>query len=115
MKSIKLQVALILGCICWLLPASAESAGWPQSMTIGTASPGGVYLPYGRFLAKLWTEQLGIPVDAVATQGPVHNVKLLDVGGAQVAFVTMGIALQAWNGVDAWAEGKRYRDLRALF
>src|SRR6516225_2827946 len=105
---------LILGAFCWT-QASAANPDWPKSLTIGTASPGGVYLPYGRFLAKLWTDKLAIPVDAVATQGPVHNVKLLDLGGAQIGFATMGIVLQGWNGTGDWTEGKRFRNMRALF
>jgi TRAP transporter TAXI family solute receptor len=109
-----LCVLLILGAFSWT-QASAANPDWPKSLTIGTASPGGVYLPYGRFLAKLWTDKLEIPVDAVATQGPVHNVKLLDLGGAQIGFATMGIVLQGWNGTSDWTEGKRFRNMRALF
>ena len=26
----------------------ADNPDWPKTLTIGTASPGGVYLPYGR-------------------------------------------------------------------
>jgi TRAP transporter TAXI family solute receptor len=95
--------------------ANAANPDWPKSLTIGTASPGGVYLPYGRFLAKLWTEKLGIPVDAVSTQGPVHNVKLIDLGEAQIGMVTMGIGLQGWNGTGDWTAGKQFRNMRALF
>jgi TRAP transporter TAXI family solute receptor len=95
--------------------AQSANPGWPKSLTIATSSPGGIYLPYGRFLAKLWTEKLGIPVDAVVTQGSAHNVKVLDLGGAQIGLTTMGIALHGWNGTGDWAEGKRYRNMRALF
>ena len=59
-----LWALLILGAFC-LTQANAANPDWPKSLTIGTGSPGGVYLPYGRFLANLWTEKLGIPVDAV--------------------------------------------------
>ena len=115
MKIFKTLYALyFLVAFCFTL-AHAANSDWPKSLTIGTGSPGGVYLPYGRFLAKLWTEKLGIPVDAVATQGPVHNVKLVDLGGAQIGFTTMGIALHGWNGTGDWTEGKQYRQMRALF
>ena len=50
-----------------------------------------------------------------STRGPIHNVKLLDLGGAQIGLVTMGIALQGWNGTGDWVEGKRFRNMRALF
>jgi len=29
--------------------------------------------------------------------------------------VTMGVALQAWNGDGAWTQGKKFQDIRALF
>jgi TRAP transporter TAXI family solute receptor len=115
MKPPKLLSTLLLLSCFTLTSAKAENADWPKSLTIGTASPGGVYLPYGRFLATLWTEKLGIRADAVATQGPIHNIKLLALGGAQIGFTTMGIAKQGWNGTDTWTEGKRYQNIRALF
>jgi uncharacterized protein len=116
MKPAKLFAALLILSVCFGgQAANAANPDWPKALTIGTASPGGVYLPYGRFLAKLWTEKLHIPVDAVATQGPIHNIKLLDLGGAQIGLTTMGIALDGWNGAGTWTEGKRYQNMRALF
>jgi TRAP transporter TAXI family solute receptor len=95
--------------------AQPANPGWPKSLTIATSSPGGVYLPYGQFLAKLWSNKFGIQVDAVVTQGSLHNVKLIDLGGAQIGLTTMGIALRGWDGAGDWTEGKRYRNMRALF
>jgi len=114
MKPGKLLVFLIFA-LASSQPAKAANPDWPKSLTVGTASPGGVYVPYGRALAKLWTEKLGIPADAVATQGAAHNFRLLDVGGAQIGMTTMGIALQGWNGTGQWTAGKQFRDVRALF
>ena len=114
MKSGKICALLLFGVI-WSVHANAANPDWPKSLAIGTASPGGVYLPYGRFLAKLWTEKLGIPIDAISTQGPVHNVKLLDLGGAQLGMTTMGIGLQGWKGTGEWTGGKRFTTMRALF
>ena len=115
MRPAKILTLLLILCAFSATPALAANAGWPKSLTIGTASPGGLYLPYGQFLAKLWSQTLGIPVDAIATQGPVHNIKLLDLGAAQIGMTTMGIALQGWNGTGDWTKDKRYRNMRALF
>jgi uncharacterized protein len=95
--------------------ALAAEPNWPKSLTIGTASPGGVYYVYGGELARILTEKLGIPVNQLPTQGPVHNVKLLDSGGAQLGLITMGIGLHGWNGTADWTDGKKYRNMRALF
>ena len=95
--------------------ALAANDTWPASLTLATASPGGVYIIYGETLAKILTRKLGIPVNPLPTQGPVHNVKLLGSGGAQLGFTTMGVALQGWNGTGDWTDGKRFRNMRALF
>jgi len=105
-------VAIAMG---WTSPSWSAPPGWPASLTIGTASPGGVYLPYGKGLAAILTEALGIPTTAQATQGPDQNILLLDRGDAPVGFVTMGVALQAWNGTGEWTHGKQLRSMRALF
>ncbi|HEV1992189.1 MAG TPA: TAXI family TRAP transporter solute-binding subunit, partial [Candidatus Dormibacteraeota bacterium] len=88
---------------------------WPKSLTVGTASPGGVYYVYGEALAQILTEKLGIAVNPLPTQGPVHNVKLVDSGGAQLGMITMGVGLQGWNGTGDWTSGKKFRNMRALF
>jgi len=105
----------LLISLAWSAPSSGAPSGWPTSLTIGTGSPGGVYYPYGQALAAILTEALGIPVTAEPTQGPDQNILLLESGQAPVGLVTMGIALQAWNGSGAWTHGKPLRSMRALF
>jgi TRAP transporter TAXI family solute receptor len=94
---------------------TAAGPDWPKSLTLGTASPGGTYYVYGEALAQILTEKLAIAVNPLPTQGPVHNVKLLDSGGAQLGLITMGIGLQGWNGTGNWTSGKQFRNMRALF
>ena len=74
-----------------------------------------MYYVYGEALAQILTEKLGITVNPLPTQGPVHNVKLLDSGGAQLGLITMGVGLQGWNGTGDWTGGKHFRNMRALF
>ena len=93
----------------------AASPDWPKSLTLGTASPGGVYYIYGEELAQILTEKLGIAVNPLPTQGTVHNVKLVDSGGMQLGLITMGVGLQGWNGTGDWTGGKQFRNMRALF
>jgi hypothetical protein len=95
--------------------AQAANAEWPKSLTMATASPGGVYIIYGDALAKILTDKVGVTVNPLPTQGPVHNIKLIETGGAQLGFTTMGVALQGWNGTGDWTDGKRFRNMRALF
>src|ERR1700729_626937 len=95
--------------------ALAADPSWPKSLTLATASPGGVYYIYGESLAPILTEKLGIPVNPLPTQGPVHNVKLIESGGAQLGLVTMGVGFQGWTGTGDWTSGKRFQAMRALF
>ncbi len=95
--------------------ALAVDSNWPKSLTVGTASPGGVYYVYGEALAQLLTEKLGIPVNQFPTQGPVHNVKLVETGDVQLGLITMGVGLQGWNGTGEWTKGQKFRNMRALF
>jgi TRAP transporter TAXI family solute receptor len=93
----------------------AAGADWPKSLTLATASPGGVYYIYGEELARILTEKLGIPVNHLPTQGAVQNVKLLESGGAQLALITMSTGREGWNGVGDWTKGQKFRNIRALF
>lgn len=43
------------------------------------------------------------------------NIVLLEAGQVQLGMVTMGPALQGWNGTGEWTKGKKYRAQRALF
>ncbi|TFV36256.1 TAXI family TRAP transporter solute-binding subunit [Bradyrhizobium frederickii] len=96
------------------LAATAE-AHWPQVLSLGTASEGGTYYVYGEGLARLLTRELGIPVVARPTGGPIDNIKLLESGEIQLAFVTQGVALQAWNASAAWTGGRPHRNMRVMF
>ena len=93
----------------------AANPNWPKSLTLGTASPGGVYYIYGDELAKILTEKLGIPVNPFPTQGSIQNVKLIDGGGAQLGLITMSTGLEGWNGTGEWTKGARFRNIRGLF
>ena len=105
--------ALLLGSMGRPVPAAEPH--WPPSLTVGTASPGGTYAAYGEGLARVLTRELGILVVARSTEGPAENIRLLEAGDIQLGFVTLGIALQGWNGTASFAGGKPLRSMRALF
>lgn len=92
-----------------------DREGWPDSITIGTASQGGTYFIYGNGLASFIAERLGITASGEVTGGPVQNVTLVQTGDHDVGLVTMGPAFEAWNGESELAPGLEHRDIRALF
>ena len=96
-------------------PAAAKQPNWPATLTLATASPGGTYHIYGMGLAAILTRVLGLPVIERTTEGPIENIQLMEANEAQIAFVTLGAALQGWNGTGDWKKGKPFRAMRAAF
>jgi len=92
-----------------------DRTGWPGSLTVGTASQGGVYFVYGNGLAGFIGEALGINASGEVTGGPVQNVTLTQMGDHDIGLVTMGPAFEAWTGVSELAPGLEHSDIRALF
>jgi hypothetical protein len=112
----RLSAAVVAAVLAWwAAPARAAEPNWPDTLTLATASPGGTYHVYGAGLARMLTRVLGVPVATRATEGPSQNILLIEAGEAQLGFVTMGVALQAWNGTGDWTNGRRYRAARAMF
>jgi TRAP transporter TAXI family solute receptor len=111
-----LRIVMVLAAVV-VLPKAAWSAEahWPETLTIGTGSPGGTYYAYGEGLARLLTRKLNMPVFMRPTEGPTENIKLLEAGDVQLAFVTLGVAQQAWNGTGDWTGGSQFRAMRAVF
>jgi uncharacterized protein len=93
---------------------ACEDAPAAEQIVIATASPGGPYLAYGQGLARILSRELRQEVAAQSTQGPAQNILLLERKQATLAFITMGVGLQAWNGSD-WAKGTQYRSMRVIF
>ena len=112
---LRLAICALVAALGWAMPAHAGEPNWPDQLKIGTASPGGTYYVYGEGVARILTRSLGLPVLRLATEGPAENIELLEKGEARLGFVTMGIALQAWNGTGAWAGKKPARSMRAIF
>lgn len=110
-----LLAALLALVVSARQPAIAGEPHWPPSLTIATASPGGTYHAYGGALAGILTRALDMPVSERTTEGPSENIRLIEAGEAQIGFVTIGAALQGWNGSGDWTGGKSYRAMRAAF
>ncbi len=111
------QMAAILGlALLAAVPAKAQPRpGWPDAITVATGSPGGTYYAYGDALARILGRELGIRVGMLPTDGPSENIALMQEGKADLGFVTLGVAAQAWDGTAPWTEGKEMRDFRAVF
>lgn len=95
--------------------AQPRDPSWPRALTMGTAAPGGTYALYGPAWGALAQEATGVNISYRTTQGPNQNIILVQRREVELGMVTMGVALQAWNGTAPWTQGTRFRDIRALF
>lgn len=117
----KLSRMLALGSVAAMAALSVSTAavaqdktGWPQGITLGTASVGGVYFVYGGVAATLMSQKAGINVSTQQTQGPNQNMILVNGKNVELGMVTMGVAINGWKGT-GWANGRQYKDVRAMF
>ena len=112
----RLPIAVITAAavLLWLPSARAAESGWPQSIDIVTASPGGTYYVYGQAPADILSGALGIEVTAQATQGSTRNIILVETGHAALGVITMGIGWEAWTGAGEWTKGQQFRAIRAI-
>ncbi|TVP86032.1 MAG: TAXI family TRAP transporter solute-binding subunit [Thioalkalivibrio sp.] len=92
-----------------------DRSDWPRSLTVGTASVGGVYFVYGNGLASFIGEELGIRASGEITGGPVQNATLVQTREHDIGLVTMGPMFEAWTGESELAPGLPHTDVRALF
>jgi TRAP transporter TAXI family solute receptor len=108
-------VAAALAGILLATPAAAQNPNWPKSLTLGTASVGGVFAVYGQVWANIAADAVKVPISTRQTDGPNHNVILTETKQVELGMTTMGIALQAWNGDAAWTQGRKFQSIRAIF
>jgi uncharacterized protein len=115
-RLLSLAISALAAAALWPpTPSPAGEPTWPDHLSIGTASPGGTYYVYGEGAARILTRSLDLPVVRLATEGPAENIELMERGEARLGFVTIGIALQAWNGTGVWEGKKPARSMRVIF
>lgn len=96
-------------------PAGPDKSKWPKHLQLGSASIGGAYHVYGGGIATVIEEKVGIPVTVEVTDGPNHNIQLMEIEDINLGMVTMGPAWEAWHGEEAWTGGEKHQRMRAIF
>jgi TRAP transporter TAXI family solute receptor len=115
MKQMTFAAAMAVATLAVGAASAQDRTGWPNSMTIGTASQGGTYFVYGNGFASYISEALGVNASGEVTGGPVQNVTLVETEDHLMGLVTMGPAYDAWIGQSELAPGLEHRSIRALF
>ena len=90
-------LALVLGGVLVAGTVIAQQ----RAISIATGGTGGVYYPLGGGLANVLSKTIpGLQATAEVTGGSVDNLKLINSGGSEVAFVMVDAALDAYKGQD---------------
>lgn len=110
-----LVMAIVAFAVAGTTASAQDRSGWPRTLTIGTASVGGVYFVDGNGLASFIGESLGIRASGEITGGPTQNATLVQMKEHQIGLVTMGPMYEAWTGQSELAPGLPHTDVRALF
>ncbi len=103
------------GLVAAMSDAGLARTGWPATMTLSTASPGGAFAVYGQAWATLVSEQLKIPTSTQQTQGPNQNLVLVETKRVELGMTTLGPAFEAWTGELELRKGVKHTSVRALF
>ena len=78
-----------------------------KAISIATGGTGGVYYPIGGGLANLLSKTIpNLQATAEVTGGSVDNLKLINSGQSELAFVMSDAALDAFNGEDKFKGSK---------
>jgi len=101
-----LSLRLLAGMLCAAMVAGIAFAQI-KAISIATGGTGGVYYPLGGGLANVLSKEIpGLQATAEVTGGSVDNLKLINSGQSELAFVMADAALDALNGEDKFKGSK---------
>lgn len=106
-------VALLLASLVGAAQAQPR-AGWPRSVTIGSASIGGVYFVVAGGWARVISEKMGMPATNRVTGGPVQNIQLVQTKEIELGMTTTGPLFEALNGIGEF-RGRKMDAIRVIF
>ena len=111
-KLISVALALVM-----LLAVAGCGAG-STTMTMGTGGTAGTYYGYGGVLGQYITNNAGINVTVVSTDGSKANIQGIEAGNYQLGTVQSDVMTYAWEGTRSFeTEGKinSFRTVAGLY
>ncbi len=98
--------------------ALAACGGAGTKMTMGTGGTSGTYYGYGGVLGQYITNNAGVNVTVVSTDGSKANIQGIDAGNYQLGTVQSDVMSYAWDGTRSFeTEGKieSFRTVAGLY
>ena len=112
-KIISMALALVL-----VFALCACGNGGSTKMTMGTGGTAGTYYGYGGVLGQYITNNAGVKVTVVSTDGSKANIQGIDAGNYQLGTVQSDVMAYAWEGTRSFEkEGKisSFRTVAGLY
>ena len=112
----KKLMALLLAATMLFALAACGTAG--TKMTMGTGGTAGTYYGYGGVLGQYITNNAGINVTVVSTDGSKANIQGIEAGNYQLGTVQSDVMTYAWEGTRSFeTEGKinSFRTVAGLY
>ncbi|MDQ1136806.1 TRAP transporter TAXI family solute receptor [Microbacterium sp. SORGH_AS 1204] len=82
----------------------------PRVLVLGCGEAGGSYLQFGELLSSVARDDGGVAITALATEGSVENLALLDAGRVDLALSLADSAAAASTRADLVAIGRVYQN-----
>ena len=84
-----------------------------ERIRFATGGVAGTYYPFGRAIATVLTEMIGIPIIVQSTGASLANIQLMQAGEVEIALVQNDVMDYAWNGVGLFV-GAQFQDFRTI-
>ncbi|MBE7029985.1 MAG: TAXI family TRAP transporter solute-binding subunit [Ruminococcaceae bacterium] len=112
----KKLLSIMLALVLVVALAACGNAG--TKMTMGTGGTAGTYYGYGGVLGQYITNNAGVNVTVVSTDGSKANIQGIDAGNYQLGTVQSDVMSYAWAGTRSFEkEGKidSFRTVAGLY
>ena len=109
-------ISAILAGVMALSLAACGGAG--TKMTMGTGGTAGTYYGYGGVLGQYITNNAGVNVTVVSTDGSKANIQGIDIGNYQLGTVQSDVMSYAWEGTRSFekeGEIKTFKTVAGLY
>ena len=108
----KIISIVLTAALVFALAACGGAAG--TKMTMGTGGTSGTYYGYGGVLGQYITNNAGVNVNVVSTDGSKANIQEIDAGNYQLGTVQSDVMTYAWEGSRSFAEDGKIDSFRVV-
>lgn len=107
------KIISVLMCLALaFMFAACGNAG--TKMTMGTGGTAGTYYGYGGVLGQYITNNAGVNVTVVSTDGSKANIQGIDAGNYQLGTVQSDVMSYAWDGTRSFEEEGKIDSFRTV-